>query len=483
VTRVAATRFAGRATAVAALAAVAVLATGCGQERAAAPAASGSTLTSTLVDRDGDGALERGRGEPMRERTELGGGGRVRGEIATFAQITDLHIRDEESPARVPFLDRLGGVFRSTFRPQEALSAQVLAATVRSLDREHPQAVAVTGDIADNAQADELDLARTVLDGGRARPDSGGPGYAGLQSAANPDPFIYRPDTDAPRHPGMLAAAQRPFTSPGLGVPWYPALGNHDLLAQGETPPTPQINAFATGDRLVEALDPSVRPDPGLGTAAQVDALLADGVPGRARTVPADPARHLVTPAEAARRLGRHLTNGRLDLTFDVGPQVRGIVLDTVNRAGGSRGQLTAPQLAWLREELRRAGRRYVVVFTHNPLEATDGGDAAFAALDADDRVVAVVAGNRHRNTIEPRRQGPYWLIGTSSLADFPMQARMFRLVRTDRGVALETWMVDQDGRGLAGVARKLAYLDAQGGRPLGEAGRARDRNARLELP
>ena len=49
--------------------------------------------------------------------------------------------------------------------------------------------------------------------------------------------------------------------------------------------------------------------------------------------------------------------------------------------------------------------------------------------------------------------------------------------------MALETWMVDQDGRGLAGVARELAYLDAQGGRPLGEAGRATDRNARLELP
>jgi 3',5'-cyclic AMP phosphodiesterase CpdA len=465
------------------LAAAAVLLAGCGQERPGGGHTSGSTLASTLVDRDGDGTLERGPGEPLRDRAELGGGGRVQGEIATFAQITDLHIRDEESPARVPFLDRLGGVFRSTFRPQEALSAQVLAATVRSLNRQHPQAVAVTGDIADNAQENELDLARTVLDGGRARPDSGAPGYAGLQRAGNPDPFIYRPDTDAPRHPGLLAAAQRPFDAPGLDAPWYPALGNHDLLAQGETPPTARIDAFATGDRLVEALDPSVRPDPGLDSAAAVDALLAEGVPGRSRRVPADPARRLVTPAEAARRLGRGLRDGRLDLSFDIGPQVRGIVLDTVNRGGGSRGQLTAPQLEWLRAELRRAGRRYVVVFTHNPLEATDGGEAAFEALDAAPRVVAVVAGNRHRNTITARPSGPYWLIGTSSLADFPMQARMFRLVRTTRGVALETWMVDEDGRGLAGVARELAYLDAQGGRPLGEAGRPTDRNARLELP
>ena len=38
----------------------------------------------------------------------------------------------------------------------------------------------------------------------------------------------------------------------------------------------------------------------------------------------------------------------RLDYTFDLG-EVRGIVLDTVNRAGGSRGLVTARQVTWLR--------------------------------------------------------------------------------------------------------------------------------------
>ena len=56
----------------------------------------------------------------------------------------------------------------------------------------------------------------------------------------------------------------------------------------------------------------------------------------------------------------------------------------------------------------------------------------------------------------------------------------MFRLRETERGVALETWMVDHDGRGLAGISRELAYLDAQGGRPQRFAGVPPDRNARL---
>jgi hypothetical protein len=40
--------------------------------------------------------------------------------------------------------------------------------------------------------------------------------------------------------------------------------------------------------------------------------------------------------------------------------------------------------------------------------------------------------------------------------------------------------MVDHDGRGLAGIARELAYLDAQGGRPQRFAGSVEDRNVRL---
>jgi 3',5'-cyclic AMP phosphodiesterase CpdA len=471
------------------LAAVVALVAACGSGGpAAATAPPGSTLRSTLADPDGDGFLQRGPGEPLRTRPELPAGrpGRT---LATFGQLTDTHVRDEESPARVPFLDRLGPPFTSTFRPQEAESDQVLDAAVRALDRERPQAVFVTGDITDSAQENELDQAIATLDGGRVDPDSGAPGYDGVQRASSPDPFFYRPDLDAPRFPGLLARAERPFTAAGLRAPWYPAVGNHDVLVQGEVPPTPAIERVATGGRLVETLDPGLRPPRDeAGAAAATARLLAERAADTGRRVPADPRRRHPGAAAVVARLARAARvapaqPGRLDYAVDLGRSVRAIVLDTVDRAGGSRGLLPADELAWLRGELARAGSRWVVVFTHNPLESSGGGAAALRALDADPRVVAVVAGNRHRNTIVPRRAG-YWLIGTSSLADFPQQARMFRLREAAGGGAvLETWMVDHDGRGVAGPARELAYLDAQGGRPAGFAGRPGDRNARLGIP
>ena len=344
----------------------------------------------------------------------------------------------------------------------------------------------VTGDIIDSAQENELDQALAVLGGDLVEPDSGGTGYAGVQAASNPDPFYFRPDNDAPRHPGALEAAQRRFRASGLDVPWYPAVGNHDVLVQGEVPATEPIDAVATGDQLVTGLDPSFLP-PSIDEAdapAAVNALLTQAdVFGNAETVPADPARRHVPPAELVARLAdaagvRPAAPDRLDYTFDLGASVRGIVLDTAARRGGSQGVVSARQVEWLRGELARAGERWVVVFAHNPLESSDGGEAALALLDGTPRVAAVVAGNRHRNTIEPR--DGYWLIGTSSLADFPQQARMFRLSEVEGGAVLETWMLDHDGRGLAGTARELAYLDAQGGRPQGFAGRPTDRNARL---
>lgn len=461
------------------------LATGCGQL-----AGSGdSTLRATWVDPHDSGVLSRGPGEALRDRTDLAPASRPVKQLALFAQFTDAHVRDEESPARVPFLDRYGGAFSSTFRPQEALSPQVLAATVRALDALHPQAVVETGDLIDNDQQNELDQALAVIRGGRVDPNSGTPGYSGVQAASDPDPLFYRPDVDAPRHPGMLAAAERSFSSPGLNAPWYPVIGNHDLLVQGEVAPTPALNRVATGSRRVVELPPWVnvsRADERFA-AREVATLLAHGLPGRTAYTPPDPRRRLLVPAEVLGRLrsaSRVGGSGRLlEYSFDIGPHLRAIVLDTVRRDQGSGGIFSGAQAAWLRAQLAAAGSRYVVVFSHQPLTSFPEGAAALALLDRDPHVVAAIAGNTHKNRIDarPTPAGGYWLITTSSLADYPQQARAFRLVRTADGrVALETWMVNHDSGGLAGISLRLAYLDVQGGRPQGFAGTPLDRNAIL---
>ncbi|MDP8967276.1 MAG: metallophosphoesterase, partial [Actinomycetota bacterium] len=134
---------------------VVALLAGCGSERAPLP---GSTLRATLVDSDGDGRLQPGPPEPLLDRRELGAPPRAERTLATLGVISDAHVRDEESPARVPFLDRLGPPLDSTFRPHEALSAHVLDAAARALRSQHPDAVLITGDLIDNAQANELEL-------------------------------------------------------------------------------------------------------------------------------------------------------------------------------------------------------------------------------------------------------------------------------------------------------------------------------------
>ena len=330
-------------------------------------------------------------------------------------------------------------------------------------------------------------------------PDSGAPGYEGVQSASNPDPLYYRPDVDAPRHPGLLGRALRPVRSRGLTAPWWPVLGNHDVLVQGELAASPAITAVATGDRLVASPDAELErlAAGGLLDRAQLDALLREGLPGDALRVSPDARRaHLGADEAVARLAGASPGSprpeaGRLEYTFGVGSELQIIVLDLVRRQAGSDGIVTASTLAFLADALAAAGERHVIVACHQPLDATAGGAAVLALLDSDPRVIAVLAGHTHRNSIEARRSraGGYWLVTTASIVDFPQQWRALRLVATSGGgVAIETWLVDHGGRpndeeDLAGIARDLAFIDAQGGRPARAAGPHRARNVRLHLP
>ena len=471
---------------------VAVLATACsGLGRStAAPPDTGSTLVRTWVDRAGNGMLSPGPGEPLVPRTELAPQSTLVRPLAAFAQITDAHVTDEESPARVEMLDRLGSPFTSAFRPQEPLSPLVLAAIVCSVDRVHPEAVFETGDLIDNAQQNEFSQAVTILNGGRVDPNSGAPTYDGVQVTTNADPLIYRPSVDAPRYPNLLAQAQRPFISPGLNAPWYPLPGNHDLEVQGNVPATPVTNSVAVGSQKLLTVDRSAL-EAARGTLVDkhlVDTLLSRGLPGQSEFVPADPRRRELSPIEAVAALragsGHGGSGPLMDDVVDLAPSVRALLLDTANRRAGASGVLRPRQITWLREQLIEAGSRWLLIVSSTPLSGTAGATGALRLLAGDDHVLAAIAGDAHRNSITPvpTAAGGYWAITTSSLADYPQQARAFRVWSTaSGGVALATWMLDAEPSWqAANISRRLAWLDYQGGRPSGWAGTPADRNATL---
>jgi 3',5'-cyclic AMP phosphodiesterase CpdA len=487
------------------LALTALVAAGCGVSSPLAPAGDGSTLRTTYQDKNGTGILTPAPGEPLRPRTELGLHAPAVGVLATLAHVTDAHVLDAQSPARVTFLDRLGPPFQSTFRPHETLTAQVLAGALNAVRAMGPGAVIQGGDLIDNDQANELALALAVFKGGRASPDSGTPGYFGVQSAFDADPFYYRPDLDAPRHPGLLRAATRPFTTPGLKGAWYPVLGDHDILVAGEIAPTPQTRSLAIGDQAIWDLPPGLTVPPGLSASPGVTSAVGyspDGPPsprlverflsqalsGPKVRVPPDHRRRELDPdatvgalQDASRQTG---TGTLLDYRADLGPHLRALVLDLARRDGGSGGLVHPGQAAWLAGELAAADERWVLIISHQPLTSSEGGEQILELLDRNPRVIAAICGHIHRNRIVPRTTpaGGYWLISTASLIDYPQQARALCVLSTaDGGVAIQTWMLDHVFPGQLGtISRQLAYLDAPGGRPQGFIGGGLDRNVTL---
>ena len=324
----------------------------------------GDARLGTWVDPDGDGVLRRGPGERRAcAPTSVARPPPAGAELARFAQLTDAHVRDEESPARAAFLDRLGRPFDSVFRPHETLTAQALAAMTRSIDAARPDAVVVTGDIVDNAQANELDMAIAALRGGTVRPGSGAASYDGVQEATNPDPAFYRPDVDPPQHPGLLTTAQRPFRAPGLRAPWYPLVGNHDVLVGGEIAPTPRTNALAVGDRTV------VEPPEGRRSRRTRRACGPTCSTGCWPTgCPVAPCASPPTPVAGShprrrscvgsvRPAARPATGRCCSTPSTSGRGVRAIVLDTVRRDVSSRGRRRRDPVVPARAARRRRER------------------------------------------------------------------------------------------------------------------------------
>jgi metallophosphoesterase (TIGR03767 family) len=468
-------------------------------------------------------AVEIGAGEPHLIRDDFGAAGPLgslesaRGSgraLLCLVHITDLQLADVQSPTRFEFLnahfaDRRYAQIIPVQRPQEALTAHAVDATIRTLGAVHgpatglPAQLAVTtGDAIDNAQWNELQAFLALFDGGLVSPDSGGPDYEGVQAPDWPGDIFWRPDGPGPdgpdffrrefgfpHHPGLLRRALREFSATGLSIPWLSCFGNHEALNQGVGTQTPGLAAALSGARKPTGLPEDFDHDGALEEFTErPEAFMA----GPYRDVTPDPFRRPISRRDfvdahlraGSRPFGHGFTErNRLDGTayyvYDT-PAARFIALDTNCLAGGASGCLDGRQARWLETRLAevhsayrgpdggdvRTGHddRLVILFSHHGTETLDNSRGGHAGPDGEPllgagllallhrfpNVVLWLNGHTHTNAIRPRPDPAdpargFWEVTTCAVVDWPCQTRVVELLDHGEYLSIVTTMVDHD--------------------------------------
>ncbi|WP_432170688.1 TIGR03767 family metallophosphoesterase [Streptomyces sp. 1222.5] len=525
------------------------------QAAAAAPLApytKGTTVASVAAPRNSSGYRRLGDGPGWKRvvRSELatpksGRAGR-RTALAAFVQFTDLHLMDVQHPLRLEYLRAYDP---HAWRPHEALTVPGAISLVERVNalRGAPVTgaplhfVMTTGDNTDNNAHSELEWFMKVMSGGRITPNSGDPKHyegvhnSGLKLYWQPDSTTRDNDKAVgfPHLKGFLAAAIREVKSPGLKLPWYSTVGNHDMLPLGcygshgdgylaeaaiggkKLMTATSAEAKKLQDAVKQATDPkgsgyrdflkahtrsmrSVTPDEKRAPYTQADYLKAH----------LDPAHQGVGP------VGHGYSSANLDAgtqyyAFRISDDVIGISLDTTDAGGHYEGSIGTAQLKWLERTLKDNKDSYAVVFSHHtsrtmtntrpdparPGEKRHEGADVLAVLTAHTNVLAWVNGHIHKNVITPHKASggrSFWEISTASHVDYPQLARVIELVDNKDGtVSLFTTLIesaaphrtdyaDLSQTGLAALYRELSYNAPGAKKTL--AGSAADRNTELVL-
>lgn len=424
----------------------------------------------------------------------------VKRSLLNLIHISDTHICDAQSPARVEYLDRYAdphhrasaalGTLVGTYRAQEILTNQVLHTMIKTINKIESapitggaiDAVLITGDLTDNAQVNELTWFNTLATGGMLRPDSGDP--TRWQGAGGDfySPFFWNPHgtrigelSDFPRtlygYPEiaeLLHAVRAPFKTEGFKNDWLPVHGNHDALLQGTVVPDELLRAVATS--AVKIME--------LSDAEAITALMNVSQIGPAKypaplypistPVAPDTARDFLQPTSWTSQFSDQYQDSVAKYWRRDFAEITMIALDTVNPFGGWQGSLDLTQFRWLQSQLESLGERPVVITSHHPLEDlindyTPNIEHRVIRKEVEEllfthsNIVAWICGHTHRHRISfhgPDQLHGFWQIETASLIDWPQQGRVIEIfIDGSENIAIATSLFHHQAAGMIDYA------------------------------
>ncbi|MDA3864644.1 MAG: metallophosphoesterase [Deltaproteobacteria bacterium] len=459
------------------------------------------------------GKVEEGFGESHQLRNDLNAASVANGStvspssLAYFCHMTDIHVVDEESPARSihsPIAEA------SAWRPQECWSTHVLNGAIKTINQfaaVHPMDFIVfSGDLIDNKQNNEIQWFVDVLEGKLIDPDTG--------------------LDDDPLAPG-LPDPHDPFQSDGLdpAVDWYAVQGNHDLLVLGNFDVMDFAVADPTGDSATFYISDYAQPTC-LSEPPCPESYCYSDTPGRCNVpasdnyfdssyAPPDADRYFTDRTEWIQRvmdadsngpLGHGFSQANLDNNLSywrVDEPVPGIPvamlgLDT-SSAGGvtatATGYISDDELQWLEDQLNdlvSLNKLVIIVSHHCSRDLGSKTDEFRNILNSCPNVVLHITGHHHQNEVMPRPAPSgmepwygYYEVQNCGLLDWPQQIRFWEITDNGDGTGIiYSTMVDiqMESGSVIEAARFYALLDVQEARTQGGAGDLEDRNVAFQV-
>lgn len=372
--------------------------------------------------------------------------------LVRFAQFSDVHITDNANPHRLENIKKgsysgLDSLVQAISRNQDPYSARTWNAVVQSINdantAETLDFAIGTGDHTDTGIKTELQWFIEIADGMKS---------ASLQAVID-------------------AGTMEDFTPAGLDVPWYAAVGNHDVEYQG-TLNSVSMTKSIIGDisdlsRLpytVDLFNTSATLPPWHGFGNQ--------------------------PASS-------LEHSYGYYSFNPADYIHCIVLDTAiyNLEGRlpvetlSYGVLDKVQYKWMVNEIESNSDRICIIFSHHtPLGSFAAGKSQITAsklmktLCSYENVVAHVNGHTHVNKIDAITYdgllGGYWNINTGSIIEWPQEWRNITVKDNGDGTGSITCEMVRHSDSVC--------LDAAGSDPdakkMTREGTAEDRNVELKF-